>query len=50
MEDELSEQLGRPVDLVEREAVEQSRNWIRRQAILDTTQVLFSANAPAHAA
>ncbi len=32
--------LGRPVDLVERKALEQSRNYIRRQSILkDATPV-----------
>ncbi len=32
--------LGRPVDLVERKALEQSRNYIRRQSILkDVTPV-----------
>lgn len=32
--------LGRPVDLVERKALEQSRNYIRRQSILkDATAV-----------
>ncbi|MFQ5808577.1 MAG: nucleotidyltransferase family protein, partial [Armatimonadota bacterium] len=31
MEDELKELLGRKVDLVQRKAVEQSRNYIRRK-------------------
>ncbi len=34
MEDELSGILGRHADLVERGGVEQSKNWIRRRAIL----------------
>ena len=34
MEDELSEILGRKADLVTRRAVEHSRNWIRKKAIL----------------
>lgn len=42
MEDELKEILGRDVDLVERAGIEQSRNWIRRKAILEGAQ-LFHA-------
>jgi predicted nucleotidyltransferase len=34
LKEELEGLLGRPVDLVEREAVESSRNFIRRRAIL----------------
>ena len=34
MQDELKEIVGRPVDLVERRAVERSKNWIRRREIL----------------
>lgn len=34
MQDELAVIFGRNVDLIEREAVAQSHNWIRRQAIL----------------
>jgi predicted nucleotidyltransferase len=33
--------LGRPVDLVEREALETSRNYIRRCAILDEAQPVY---------
>lgn len=36
MEDELREIVGRDVDLVNRRAIEQSHNWIRRQAILES--------------
>jgi uncharacterized protein len=43
MEDELAALLGRPVDLVCRDAVEQSRNWIRREAILSTAEVIYAA-------
>ncbi len=35
--------LGRPVDLVDRPAAENSRNWIRRQSILDDAQPVFAA-------
>ena len=43
LERELSRLLGREVDLVDRKAVEQSRNWIRRKAILESAQVLYAA-------
>ena len=33
--------LGRPVDLVEREAVETSRNFLRRRAILRDAQAIY---------
>jgi len=40
MELELEEILGREVDLVSRAAIEQSHNWIRREEILRSAQVL----------
>ncbi|MCX7001051.1 MAG: nucleotidyltransferase domain-containing protein [Candidatus Sumerlaeota bacterium] len=43
METELKELLGREVDLVSRRAIEQSRNWIRRKAILDSAEVIYAA-------
>lgn len=33
--------LGRPVDLVERKALEQSRNYIRRRSILKDATVVY---------
>jgi len=33
--------LGRPVDLVERELVEKSRNFIRRRAILKEAESVY---------
>ncbi len=33
--------LGRPVDLVERSAIEKSRNYIRRRAILKEAQAVY---------
>ena len=42
MERELTEMLGREVDLVSRAAVEASPNWIRRNEILDTARILYS--------
>jgi len=35
--------LARPVDVVERRAVEASRNYIRRRRILDEAETLFAA-------
>ncbi len=39
--DALEELLGRPVDLVERQAVEESRNFIRRRAILNEAETIY---------
>lgn len=43
MEDELSRMFERKVDLVTRAAVEGSRNYIRRKAILESAQVVYAA-------
>ena len=43
MEQEFSELFGRKVDLVERLAVEQSRNYIRRAAILESAETIYAA-------
>ena len=43
MEDELATIFGRKVDLVEREAVEESRNYLRRQSILGSVRALYVA-------
>lgn len=40
-EDELATIVGRPVDLVEREPIEQSRNWMRRKMILGSAQTIY---------
>jgi len=37
----LEQLLGRPVDLVERKAVEASRNYIRRRAILRQAEIVY---------
>ena len=42
MQHELSGILGRDVDLVTRAAVEGSRNYIRRKAILESSQVVYA--------
>ena len=41
LKDELEELLGRPVDLVERDVVETSRNYLRRQAILRDAKIIY---------
>jgi len=43
MEEELSAILGRNVDLVSRRAIERSRNWLRRKAILESAETLYVA-------
>ena len=43
MERELGGLLGRRVDLVTRAAIEESRNYIRRKAILESAQVIYPA-------
>jgi predicted nucleotidyltransferase len=41
-ENELSDLLERPVDLVLREDIERSDNWIRREEILDTARRIYA--------
>ncbi len=43
MKYELEDLLGRDVDLVSKHAVETSHNWIRRNEILGTAQVVYVA-------
>ncbi len=42
-ENELAKLFGRSVDLVEREAVEGSKNYISRKLILHSAQVIYAA-------
>jgi predicted nucleotidyltransferase len=49
MEDELTELFGRRVDLVTRRSVEESDNWLRRRAILDSAVALPGVGADASA-
>ncbi len=42
-EEEFSQLLGRKVDLVDRKNLERSENLIRRDAILDSTEVVYAA-------
>jgi predicted nucleotidyltransferase len=43
MEEELKTIFGREVDLVERSAVERSRNYLRRKAILNNLEPIYAA-------
>jgi len=43
MENELTQMLGRDVDLLTREAVESSHNWIRRDEILHSARIVYAA-------
>lgn len=43
MQDELSDILKRDVDLIERAAIEKSRNYIRRKEILKDPRVVYAA-------
>jgi predicted nucleotidyltransferase len=44
MQQELATILQRPIDLISKRALEQSPNWVRRQAILNTAQVVVSTD------
>lgn len=41
MERELVQLLGREVDIVTREAVQENRNWITREEILSTARTIY---------
>jgi hypothetical protein len=43
LEEEISALLQREVDVVHKRGIEQSRNWIRRKAILDSARVVYAA-------
>jgi len=43
MQDELAELFGRKVDLISRRGIEQSKNYIRRKAILSSAEVIYAA-------
>ena len=43
MASELSQLLGRPVDVLTRSAVERSPNHIRRKGILESAEVIYAA-------
>jgi predicted nucleotidyltransferase len=41
MKEELETIFGRSVDLVSKEGIQQSRNWIRKKEILGTARVIY---------
>ena len=43
MKDELEGIIGREVDLIDRSAITQSHNWLRRKYIFDSAQVVYTA-------
>ncbi len=43
MEDELKKLFGRDVDMVEKKAITESKNYIRRKNILENTEVIYAA-------
>ena len=43
LQDELESMLGRSVDLVEREAIEESDNWIVRREVLGSLEPVYAA-------
>jgi hypothetical protein len=43
MEDELKDVLGRDVDLVEKDSIQRSENYIRRKGILENAEVIYAA-------
>lgn len=45
MEDELKQVFQRDVDLITRQGVESSRNYLRRQAILSSAQVIYETRS-----
>jgi len=44
MQQELATMLRRPIDLISKRALERSPNWLRREAILNTAQVIVSTD------
>lgn len=48
MQQEFATLLHRPVDLISKRALKRSANWMRREAILRTAQVIVSADGAGH--
>ena len=42
MQEELATIFGRPVDLIDKKAIQQSQNYIRRREILGSAQVIYA--------
>lgn len=45
LKEALEQALGRPVDLIDRQSVEQSRNYLRRRRILQEAEPIFVAGS-----
>ena len=45
MRQELQTLFGRPVDLIIKAAIERSENWLRRQHILESAQVIYATRS-----
>ena len=43
MQAELAAVFGHPVDVMSRKSIEQSANWIRRRAILESAELYYAA-------
>lgn len=43
---ELEKLFGRSVDLISKRALERSTNWVRREEIFKTAQILYSEKVP----
>ncbi|NEQ48071.1 MAG: DNA polymerase subunit beta [Leptolyngbya sp. SIOISBB] len=43
IKDELETLIGREVDVMTKQSIDQSRNWLRRRHILDSAQVVYVA-------
>ena len=41
LEEQLTEIVGRPIDLVFKTSIEKSHNWIRRKNILESAEVIY---------
>jgi uncharacterized protein len=50
MKEEIEALVHRPVDLVSKRAVERSPNWLRRDEILGSAQIVYPAQEAIHAA
>lgn len=44
MQEELEAMFKRKVDLISRRGIEQSRNYLRRKAILNSAQIIYAAS------
>jgi predicted nucleotidyltransferase len=44
MEEEAATLFGRPVDLVKRDLVEESPNWIRKRSILESARQIYATS------